>query len=95
MNYCTIASKKTEAFEKKYDVHTTSGSPLLQDERRRWMIYIIMGIYDLHSSIARYELKVVLLHLWRVNVTTIDGFINIPLADLSHIYLRHNNITML
>jgi hypothetical protein len=54
-----------------------------------------MRIFDLHSSIARYELKVVLLHLWRVNVKMIGGFINIPLVDLSHIYLRHNNITML
>jgi hypothetical protein len=35
----------------------------------------------------------ILLHLWRVNVKTIPGFINIPLADLSWIYFRHNNIT--
>jgi hypothetical protein len=41
------------------------------------------------------ELKVVLLHLWQVNVKTIGGFINIPLADLAHINLRHNNITTL
>jgi hypothetical protein len=40
-----------------------------------------MLIFDLHTSKARYELKVVLLHLWRVNVKTIGGFINIPLAD--------------
>jgi hypothetical protein len=38
-----------------------------------------MRIFDLQP--ARYELKVVLLHLWRVNVKTIGGFINIPLAD--------------
>jgi hypothetical protein len=31
----------------------------------------------------------------KVNVKTIGGFINIPLADLSHINLRHNNITKL
>jgi hypothetical protein len=53
-------------------------------------------IFDLHTSKARYELKVVpvLLHLWRVSVKTIGGFINIPLADSSHINLRHNNITI-
>ncbi len=55
-----------------------------------------MRIFDLHtSSRARYELKLVLLHLWRVNVTTMGGFINIPLADFSRINLRHNNITIL
>jgi hypothetical protein len=49
---------------------------------------------DLHTSgsKARNELKVVLLHLRRVNVKTIPGFINIPLADLSWINLCHNNI---
>jgi hypothetical protein len=41
-----------------------------------------MRIFKLHTSKARYELKVVLLYLWRVNVkTTIGGFINIPLTD--------------
>jgi hypothetical protein len=41
-----------------------------------------MRIFDPHTSKARYELKVVvLLHLWRVNVKTTGGFINIPLAD--------------
>jgi hypothetical protein len=54
-----------------------------------------MRIFDLHTSRARYELKVVLLHLWRVNVTTIGGFINIPLADLSRKNLRHKKITIL
>jgi hypothetical protein len=29
-------------------------------------------------------MKVVLLHLWRVNVKTIRGFFNIPLDDLSN-----------
>jgi hypothetical protein len=48
-----------------------------------------MRILDLHTSKARYELKVVLLDLWRVNIKTTGGFINIPLADLSHINLRH------
>ncbi len=42
----------------------------------------IMCIFDLHTSKARYELKVVLLYLWRVNVETICGFINILLVDL-------------
>ncbi len=54
-----------------------------------------MRLFDLHTSKARYELKGVLLHLWRVNAKTIRGFINIPFADLSHINLRHNNITLL
>jgi hypothetical protein len=40
----------------------------------------IMRIFDLHTSKARYALKVVLLHLWRVNIKTIRGFINIPRA---------------
>jgi hypothetical protein len=40
-----------------------------------------MCIFDLHTSKARYELKVGRLHLWRVNVKTIRGFINILLAD--------------
>jgi hypothetical protein len=44
-----------------------------------------MRIFDLHTSKARYELKVVILQLWRVNVKTIGGFINIPLADIYHI----------
>ncbi len=55
----------------------------------------IMRIFDPHNSIARYELKVVLLHLWRGNVKKIDGFSNISLADLSNINLRHNNNTIL
>ncbi len=56
-----------------------------------------MRIFDLHTSKARYEMKVVLLpiHLWRVNVKSIRRFINIPHADLSHKNLRHYNITML
>jgi hypothetical protein len=41
-----------------------------------------MRIFDLHTNKARYQLKVVLLHLWRVNVKTIGGFTNIPFADL-------------
>jgi hypothetical protein len=45
-----------------------------------------MHIFDLNVSKARYERKMVpvLLHLWRVNVKTIGGFIDIPLADLLH-----------
>jgi hypothetical protein len=35
----------------------------------------------LHTSKVRYELKVVLLDLWRVNVKTIRGFIDILVAD--------------
>jgi hypothetical protein len=48
-----------------------------------------------HTSKARYELMVVLLHFRRVNVKMMRGFINIPLADLSYINLRHSNITIL
>ncbi len=40
-----------------------------------------MSIFDLHTSKARYELKVALLHHWRVNVKTIPGFIHITSAD--------------
>jgi hypothetical protein len=40
-----------------------------------------MSIVDPHTSKARYELKLVLLHLWRVNVKTTSRFIHIPLAD--------------
>jgi hypothetical protein len=54
-----------------------------------------MRIFDLHTSKASHELKVVLIHLWRVNVKTIRGFISIHLADFSHIYLRHNSIKIL
>jgi hypothetical protein len=53
------------------------------------------GIFDLHNRKARYELKVALLHLRRQSGKTIGGSINIPLADYSHINLRHNNITIL
>jgi hypothetical protein len=51
---------------------------LLQDERSRWMRY---NVYiDLHTSKARYELKVVLLHLAHKS-KEIRGFINILLVD--------------
>jgi hypothetical protein len=40
-------------------------------------------IFDLYISKARYELKVVLLHLWCVNVKAIPGFIHITFADFS------------
>ncbi len=33
------------------------------------------------AKLDMIELKVVLLHLWRVNVKTIGGFISTPLAD--------------
>jgi hypothetical protein len=41
----------------------------------------IMRIFDLDTCKARYELKLVLLHFWRVNIKTIRGFISILLAD--------------
>ncbi len=38
--------------------------------------------YVVHTSKVSKELKVVVLrHLWRVNVKTTRGFINIPLED--------------
>jgi hypothetical protein len=40
-----------------------------------------MYVFDVHMSKVSKELKVVLLHLWRVNVKTTRGFINIPLDD--------------
>jgi hypothetical protein len=59
--------------------------------------WYIMCIFDLHISKAKYERKVVLLSLWRVNVKTIRGFIDIStqwfLLISSYIKLRHNNIT--
>jgi len=37
-------------------------------------------VFDLHTSKVSKELKVVLLlHLWRINAKTTQGFINIPL----------------
>jgi hypothetical protein len=38
-------------------------------------------VFDVHTSKASKILKVVLLHLWRVNVKTIGGFICIPFGD--------------
>ncbi len=40
-----------------------------------------MPIFDLNTSKARHELKVVLPHLYSVNVKTIPGLIHITLAD--------------
>jgi hypothetical protein len=55
----------------------TNNNVMLQDERSRWMRYNAYTVFDLHTSKARYELKVVLLHLWRVNVKTIGRFFNV------------------
>ncbi len=38
------------------------------------------GIYNVYI-IYSHQQKLVLLHLWRVNVKTIGGFINITFAD--------------
>jgi hypothetical protein len=38
-------------------------------------------VFDVHTSEVSKKLKVVLLHLWRVNVKTTRGFISIPLGD--------------
>jgi hypothetical protein len=40
-------------------------------------------IFDVHTSKASKELKVVLLHIWRLNVKTTRGFIYIPLEDFN------------
>jgi hypothetical protein len=50
------------------------------------MIEVYWGLFDPHTSKARYGLKVkvVLLYLWRVNVKTSPGFIYLPLADFLH-----------
>jgi hypothetical protein len=38
-------------------------------------------VSDVHTSKASERLKVALLHLWRINVKTTGGFINIPVED--------------
>ncbi len=38
-------------------------------------------VFDGHTSKDSKRLKVVLLHLWRINVKTTGGFINIPVED--------------
>ncbi len=38
-------------------------------------------VFDVHTSKVSKRLKVVLLHLWRINVKTTGGFINIPVVD--------------
>jgi hypothetical protein len=49
-------------------------------------------VFYVHMSKASKELKVVLLHLWRVNVKW-RIFFYISLADLTWIKPHHNNIT--
>jgi hypothetical protein len=51
-----------------------------------------MRIFDLHISKARYDLKMVLLHLWRVNVKTTGGFIYISLENKKTISLEDFNM---
>ncbi len=43
----------------------------------------ILRKFDRHTCKVRYELKMALRHIWRVNEKTIRGFINIPLDALS------------
>ncbi len=38
-------------------------------------------VFDVHTSNASKRLKVILPHLWRINVKTTGGFINIPVED--------------
>jgi hypothetical protein len=55
---------------------------LLEIGRSRWM------------RCNRYELKVVLLHLWHVNVkTTLRIYLCSTFSDFAWLKLRHNNIT--
>ncbi len=49
--------------------------------------------FDLHTSKDSERLKVVLLHLWRVNVKTISGFICIALGIFTQFNSRRNTIT--
>jgi hypothetical protein len=65
------------------------GSPLLKCRNRQ--LNCVKIIFDVHTSKASKELKVVLLHLWRVNVKTTRGFITIRLDDF-HIYKPCHNI---
>ncbi len=58
----------------------------------RWVRYNAY-FWSSHQK-ARNELKVVLFHLWRINVKTIGRFINIQFADLSHINLRQSHIIL-
>ncbi len=50
-------------------------------------------VFDVHSSEASKRLKMGLLHLWRINVNTTGGFVNIPVEDFTWLNSRHNNIT--
>jgi hypothetical protein len=47
-------------------------------------------VLDLQTNKARFELKVVLLHLWRVHVQTIGGFTSIPLIDFFTVKIADN-----
>jgi hypothetical protein len=38
-------------------------------------------VFDVRTSMANERLRVILLQLWRINVKTTRGFINIPLED--------------
>jgi hypothetical protein len=38
-------------------------------------------VFNVHTSKASKRLKVVLLHLWRINVKTTGGLTNIPVED--------------
>ncbi len=50
-------------------------------------------VFDAHTSKAGKRLKVVLHHLWRVNVKTTGGFICMSLEDFTQIKSHHNIIT--
>jgi hypothetical protein len=47
---------------------------------------------DVHTSKGSKRMKVVLLHLWRINVKTAGGFIKIPVEDLHMVKPRQDNI---
>ncbi len=50
-------------------------------------------VFEVKTSEASKRLKVVPLHLWRINIKTTSGFINIPLEDFLIDNLRNKNIT--
>jgi hypothetical protein len=50
-------------------------------------------MYLMFMSKASQKLKMVILHLWQINVKTTGGFINIQIENFHMVKPRHNNIT--
>jgi hypothetical protein len=57
------------------------GSPCTVAARKKIGAERRENVFDAHTSKDGKELKVVLLHLWHVNIKTTRGFIYIPLKD--------------